>query len=212
MDDDTRSKAFEPFFTTKEQGKGTGLGLATVYGIMTQSEGHIAIETAPGRGTTFRLYFPRIDEAVPERPAIPAKPARQGTETILLVEDEAALRELVAHMLRERGHTVLEADCGATAVTIAERHPGAIDLLLSDVIMPGMGGRQVAREVTLRRPAIKVVFMSGYSNETLGSRGILDAGMTLLAKPFNGTALDHCLAQVLGDPVKAVAVAAPRMH
>jgi signal transduction histidine kinase len=213
MDADTRSKAFEPFFTTKDQGKGTGLGLATVYGIMKQSDGHIAIETAPGRGTTFRLYFPRVDAPVAERPAAAPEPERRGTETILLVEDEVALRELVASMLRERGHTVLEADCGATAVGVADRHPGVIDLLLSDVIMPGMSGRQVAREVTLRRPAIKVAFMSGYSNEALGARGILDPGTILLAKPFTGRALDRCLGDVLGEPSRAVALAIPAtMH
>ena len=116
MDADTRSHVFEPFFTTKAQGKGTGLGLATVYGIMKQSDGHIEIDSAPGRGTTFRLYFPRVDEPVEERPAAAPEPARRGTETILLVEDEEALRELVATMLRERGHTVLEADCGAAAL------------------------------------------------------------------------------------------------
>jgi signal transduction histidine kinase/CheY-like chemotaxis protein len=213
MDDDTRSHAFEPFFTTKDQGKGTGLGLSTVYGIMKQSEGHIAIETAPGRGTTFRLYFPRVDDPVTERPAIATEPARHGTETILLVEDEGTLRELVANMLRERGHTVLEADGAAAAMQIADRHPGVIDLLLSDVIMPGESGPQVAREVARRRPAIKVAFMSGYSNEALGARGILDPGTILLVKPFTGAALDSCLSQALGDSPKMVVLeAATTMH
>jgi signal transduction histidine kinase/ActR/RegA family two-component response regulator len=200
MSAETRSHAFEPFFTTKPQGQGTGLGLATVYGIMKQSDGHIQIESAPGRGTTFRLYFPRVDAAV-EAPLAPTlEPVRRGTETILLVEDEEALRDLVAQMLRERGHTVLEADRGGTALAVAYGHPGVIDLLLSDVVMPGMTGRQLAQEVTLRRPAIKVVFMSGYSDEALGARGILDPGTILLPKPFTGPELDRCLAEVLDDP------------
>ena len=205
MNAETLSHAFEPFFTTKAQGQGTGLGLSTVYGIMKQSDGHVEIDSAPGRGTTFRLYFPRVDEPVEDGPAAPAEPERHGTETILLVEDEEALRELVADMLRERGYTVLEADCGRAALEIADRHPGVIDLLLSDVVMPGMGGRQVAREVALRRPAIRVVFMSAHSDEALGARGILDPGTTLLEKPFTGDALDRCLAQVFARPEAAIA-------
>jgi signal transduction histidine kinase/ActR/RegA family two-component response regulator len=212
MDAETRSHVFEPFFTTKAQGKGTGLGLATVYGIMKQSDGHIEIDSAPGNGTTFRLYFPRIDQPVEQLQAATPEPERQGTETVLLVEDETALRELVARMLRKRGHTVLEADCGVTAVEIADRHPGVIDLLLSDVVMPGINGRQVAEEITVRRPTTKVVFMSGYSDEALGARGILDPGTTLLPKPFTGPALDRCLRQVLGDSPRLVsATARPRM-
>jgi signal transduction histidine kinase len=207
MDAVTQSHAFEPFFTTKDQGRGTGLGLATVYGIMKQSDGHIAIESAPGQGTTLRLYFPRVDEPAEERPAATPEPTRGGTETILLVEDEEALRALVASMLRERGHTVLEADCGAMALDVSDRHPGTIDLLLSDVIMPGMNGRQVAREIALRRPAIRVVYMSGYSDEALGARGILDPDTVLIAKPFTGGDLDRCLSLVLGDPPKVGATA-----
>jgi signal transduction histidine kinase/ActR/RegA family two-component response regulator len=205
MDTDTQSHVFEPFFTTKPQGQGTGLGLATVYGIVERSDGHIEIESAPGIGTTFRLYFPRVGEPVPEGLPAATDPARPGTETILLVEDEEALRQLVARMLHERGYTVLEADCGRAALEVANRHPGAIDILLTDVVMPGITGRQVAREVILRRPAIRVIFMSGYSDEALGTRGILDPNTTLLTKPFTGRGLDRCLAQALGDPPKAVA-------
>jgi CheY-like chemotaxis protein len=154
-----------------------------------------------------------VDDPVTERPAIATEPARHGTETILLVEDEGTLRELVANMLRERGHTVLEADGAAAAMQIADRHPGVIDLLLSDVIMPGESGPQVAREVARRRPAIKVAFMSGYSNEALGARGILDPGTILLVKPFTGAALDSCLSQALGDSPKMVVLeAATTMH
>jgi two-component system, cell cycle sensor histidine kinase and response regulator CckA len=213
MDALTQSHAFEPFFTTKAQGKGTGLGLATVYGIMKQSDGHTAMDSAPGRGTTLRLYFPRVDAPVEERPAAAPEPSRRGTETILVVEDEAALRELVASMLRERGHTVLEADCGRAALEASDRHLGIIDLLLSDVIMPGMNGRQVAREVSLRRPEIRVIFMSGHSDEALGARGILDPDTILLVKPFTGHDLDLCLGQVLGDPPKVVsATHQPPLH
>jgi signal transduction histidine kinase len=203
MDAETRSHLFEPFFTTKPQGQGTGLGLATVYGIMKQSDGHIEIDSAPGRGTTFRLYFPRVDEPAEERPAVAPEPQRHGTETILLVEDVEALRQLVGEMLRGRGYTVLEADCGRAALEIADRHPGVIDLLLTDLVMPGITGRQVAREVALRQPAIQVIFMSGYSDEALGARGMLDPGTILLTKPFTARALDRCLDRVLGDPLKA---------
>jgi two-component system cell cycle sensor histidine kinase/response regulator CckA len=204
MDAEVQSHVFEPFFTTKPQGQGTGLGLATVYGIVERSDGHIEIESTPGGGTTFRLYFPRVDEPVPDRLPAATDPARHGTETILLVEDEEALRELVARMLRERGYTVLEADCGRAALEVANRHAGVIDILLTDVVMPGITGRQVAREVIFRRPAIRVIFMSGYSDEALGARGILDPNTTLLTKPFTGRALDRCLAQVLGDPARVV--------
>jgi signal transduction histidine kinase/ActR/RegA family two-component response regulator len=202
MDAATKSHVFEPFFTTKAQGQGTGLGLATVYGIMERSDGSIEIESAPGKGSTFRLYFPQVHEPVEERVPASGEPARRGTETILLVEDELALREIVASMLRERGHTVLEADCGRAALEVAHRHTGVIDVLLTDVVMPGITGRQVAREVILQRPAIRVIFMSGYSDEALGARGILDPDTTLLTKPFTGRALDRCLAQVLGDVPK----------
>jgi CheY-like chemotaxis protein len=205
MDAEVQSHVFEPFFTTKAQGQGTGLGLATVYGIVERSDGHIEIESAPGRGTTFRLYFPRVGEPMTDRLPAATNPARQGTETILLVEDEAALRELVARMLRERGYTVLEADCGRSALEVADRHPGVIDVLLTDVVMPGITGRQVAREMIFGRPAIRVIFMSGYSDEDLGARGILDPNTTLLTKPFTGHGLDRCLAQALGDSPKAMA-------
>jgi signal transduction histidine kinase/ActR/RegA family two-component response regulator len=204
MDAEVQSHVFEPFFTTKAQGQGTGLGLATVYGIVERSDGYIEIDTAPGQGTTFRLYFPRAGGPLPERRASAPEAARRGTETILLVEDEEALRELVARMLLERGHTVLQADCGRSALDVSEGHPGTIDLLLTDVVMPGIGGRQVAREILLRRPETKVIFMSGYSDEALGARGILDPDCALLTKPFTGRALDRCLARVLGDPAAGV--------
>jgi CheY-like chemotaxis protein len=197
MDESVRSHLFEPFFTTKEQGKGTGLGLATVYGIVKQSEGYIDIDNALGQGTTFRLYFPRVDAPVEESAAAVPQASRAGTETVLLVEDEEALRDLVATMLRERGHTVLEADCGAAALEIARGHIGNIDLLLTDVIMPGITGRQVAREISRERPTIHVIFMSGHSDEALGARGVLDPGTVLLPKPFNGHELDTCLRLVL---------------
>ena len=208
MDDDTRSHAFEPFFTTKAQGKGTGLGLATVYGIMQQSGGHVTVQSAPGRGTTFKLYFPRVSEAAPDHPlAADADDARPGAETILLVEDEEALRALVAMMLRSRGYTVLEAESGSAAVEVSDGHGGVIDLMLTDVIMPGMNGRALARAIAARRPSMRVVFMSGYSDEALGTRGVLDEGTTLLAKPFTGAALDRCLARAFGEPPS---VPAPR--
>ena len=199
----TRSHMFEPFFTTKAQGKGTGLGLATVYGIVKQSDGHIEIDSAPGRGTTFRLYFPRVDAAGggSTAPALP-RPSRRGTETILLVEDEEALRELVAqHAARPGPHRPGGGSREHGALEVARRlrrhHRSPAD-------RRGHAGHQRAAGRARGHPPVgppcKVVFMSGYSDEALGARGILDPGTILLPKPFTSPELDRCLAQVLGDP------------
>ena len=187
MDADTQSHIFEPFFTTKGP-KGTGLGLSTVYGIIKQSLGYIWVESEVGRGTTFKIYLPRVASAG-ESAQIAANAQAQrvepGTETILLVEDEANLRYLARQYLEKQGYKVIEAADGAVAVQIAVAHESVIHLLLTDVIMPGMNGRELAQRITEIRPNVKVLYMSGYTENVIGHNGTLDAGIRLLQKPFN---------------------------
>jgi len=198
MDSETQSRIFEPFFTTKGP-KGTGLGLSTVYGIVKQSGGYIWVYSEPGKGTSFKIYFPRAVEAepVPAEPAAAVESAEQPRETILLVEDEGNLRRLTRHFLENQGYAVLEAADGAAAVQIAVAHQGTIHLLLTDVIMPGMNGRELAQRVSEIRPNIKVLYMSGYTENAIGHNGTLDAGVTLLQKPFNLQALKAKVREVL---------------
>jgi PAS domain S-box-containing protein len=189
MDTETQSHIFEPFFTTKGP-KGTGLGLSTVYGIIKQSGGYIWVQSEVGKGTTFRIYLPRI--AATGEPASPqvavtqeVRPVEPGTETILLVEDEANLRYLARQFLEKQGYKVIEAADGAVAMQIAVAHEGVIHLLLTDVIMPGMNGRELAQRISEIRPNVKVLYMSGYTENVVGHDGTLDAGVRLLQKPFN---------------------------
>jgi PAS domain S-box-containing protein len=198
MDAETQSHIFEPFFTTKGP-KGTGLGLSTVYGIVKQSGGYIWVYSEPGKGTAFKIYFPRAGQAEPvpaEQPAA-AESAEQPRETILLVEDEGNLRRLTRHFLENQGYTVLEAADGAAAVQIAVAHQGTIHLLLTDVIMPGMNGRELAQRVSEIRPNIKILYMSGYTENAIGHNGTLEAGVSLLQKPFNLQALKAKVREVL---------------
>ena len=188
MDERTRARIFEPFFTTKAAGQGTGLGLSTVYGIVTQHNGHIAVESEPGRGSTFRIYLPRVQEE-PEA-AARAEPAPvRGSGTILLVEDEQGVRELAREILEINGYTVLEAVSPGDALLIAERHTGPIRLILTDVVMPHMSGRELVERLLPLRPDMRVLYMSGYTDDAIANHGILHPGTRLLEKPFTPDAL-----------------------
>jgi PAS domain S-box-containing protein len=195
MDAATRERAFEPFFTTKEQGKGTGLGLSTVYGVVKQSGGYIDIESAPGKGTTFKIYLPLTAEALAiETAGSELKTTRRGNETILLVEDETSLLTLTQDTLQACGYTVLGAKDGEEALKTSREYDGLIDVLVTDVVMPGMGGRALAQQLSRERPDMSVVFMSGYSGHTYKDQWPVQSG-SFLAKPF--TRRDLC--QKVGD-------------
>ena len=198
MDAELQSHIFEPFFTTKEPGKGTGLGLATVYGIVKQSGGYIWVDSEVGTGTTFKIYLPRVDETrdltLPEQRA--SNYAR-SPQTVLLVEDEQSLRKLIRSTLVELGHSVLEARDAFEALEIAGKTPGAIDLLLTDVVMPGMSGRALATQLTGLRPGTRVLYMSGYTDGAVATHGVLESGITFLRKPFTRTELTERVDEVL---------------
>ncbi len=198
MDRDTIAHLFEPFFTTKEVGKGTGLGLATVYGIVKQSEGYVAVYSEPGQGTSFKIYLPRVaaDAAVTAPPAPVAEPPR-GTETVLVVEDEEAVRSLSRRALEAAGYTVLAAAAGPDALRLVERYGGPIHLLLTDVVMPGMSGRELAQQLGQRRPGLRVLYMSGYPGDAMVHRGALEPGTAFLQKPFLPEDLTRKVREVL---------------
>ena len=189
MEAETQARIFEPFFTTKEMGKGTGLGLATVYGVVKQSGGFIWVYSEVGHGTTFKIYLPRTTEAVGTDRPVSSVQLLRGTETVLLVEDEEALREFTATVLTQNGYTVLASERPDKAIDIAGQHHGPIHLLLTDVIMPGMNGQALAGSLVAIRPQIRVVYMSGYSGFT--HPGLLDSNIILLPKPFTREALLH---------------------
>jgi signal transduction histidine kinase len=197
MDAMTQARIFEPFFTTKPRGRGTGLGLATVYGIVRQSDGHVAVASAPGAGTTFRIYLPRVEAplAVATPPQAPA--ATAGSGTILLAEDERLVRVLARKVLEQAGYSVLVAEGGAQALELARGHNGVIDLLVTDVVMPEMSGRELVRRLLQERPAIRVLYMSGYSDEAVAQHGVLDVGTSFIAKPFTPTTLAAKVREVL---------------
>jgi len=197
MDAETRRRVFEPFFTTKETGKGTGLGLATVYGIIKQAGGDIWVYSEIGRGTTFKLYFPKVAEpASGLRDAGAAAP--RGAETILVVEDEPGVRELTTTMLKLLGYHVLAADSGAEALQIAKLHAGQIALAVTDVVMPNMSGAQLAAELRRTQPEIKIVFISGYTENAISQDGVLDEDVAFLGKPFSRESLARKMREVLG--------------
>ncbi len=201
MDRDTMSRIFEPFFTTKETGKGTGLGLASVYGIVRQSGGHIRVESAPGEGTTFSVYLPRAeDAAAPARPPEPVPAGGGGSETVLLVEDSDFVRALTHEILRLGGYRVLDASNGEEAIGLCRIHPGTIDLVLTDVVMPGMSGRELSERVKTLRPGIRVLYMSGYTDEAIARHGVLEPGMAFIEKPFTPDDLVRKVREILGAP------------
>jgi len=189
---------FEPFFTTKAPGEGTGLGLATVYGIVKQSGGHIGIASAPGAGTTVTIWLPSSDDAA-ETAAVSGRETAgsRGRETILLVEDEPDIRDFVGEVLKSRGYTVLEARDGEDALRVVEQHPEPLHLVLTDVVMPRLGGRELVTRLLARHPHLAVLYMSGYTDDALGARGVLEAGAILLAKPFTPQQLVAKVRQVL---------------
>ncbi|MGH7909408.1 MAG: ATP-binding protein, partial [Thermodesulfobacteriota bacterium] len=186
MNANTLAHCFEPFFTTKPKGQGTGLGLATVYGIVKQNDGEIHIASEPGQGTKVRIYLPRVEaRTMVAVPAPPPAVLRPGAETVLLAEDELGVRKLIREVLEQAGHTVLEAASGPAALQAAEGYAGAIQLLLTDVVMPEMSGPELASKLTTARPDLKVLYMSGYTEETMTQHGMLPSGITLLQKPFD---------------------------
>jgi len=189
MSPEVKAHLFEPFFTTKPAGLGTGLGLATVYGIVSQSGGHVHVESAPGRGSTFVVCLPRTPGAAAILPLEPAGDPRGGAETVLLVEDDRQVRGVVERALREAGYQVLAAASGAQALELVRGASGPPHLVVTDIVMPGMDGPTLARELRRLLPAIAVLFVSGYSEEAIERHGVLLAGAALLAKPFTTTAL-----------------------
>jgi PAS domain S-box-containing protein len=198
MDAETKARAFEPFFTTKEEGKGTGLGLSTVYGVVKQSGGYIDIDSAPGAGATFRIYLPGVDETIKSEKLTDSKAnSFSGNETILLAEDEESLRRLTRNTLEFCGYKVLEAKDGVEALEVSDRHAGPIDLLLTDIMMPEMGGRALAQELLRRRPNVRLVYMSGYTGEAVGTRGPVDPGSFFLPKPFTRETLTSKIREAL---------------
>jgi CheY-like chemotaxis protein len=203
MDSETQSHIFEPFFSTKGP-KGTGLGLSTVYGIVKQSEGYIWVYSERDKGTTFKIYLPRVtatgEPLVLEAP-MEAGRIDTGREVVLLVEDETTLRGLVRQYLQNQGYTVLEAHSGAAALRIASYYSGPIHLLLTDVIMPGMNGHELAQQISTSRPDAKVLYMSGYTENVIGHNGTLDPGVNLLQKPFTLPALKTRVREALDTPL-----------
>lgn len=185
MDEATRARIFDPFFSTKERGRGTGLGLSTVYGIVKQSQGHICVQSEPSHGSTFEIFLPRVAETgtAAYTPALRSQPA--GCETVLLVEDEQLVRLAARRILERHGYRVLEAQHGREALELCTRHEGAIDLMVTDVVMPQMNGRELARQLTGLRPTLKVIFVSGYADDVIAQYGPLDADMAFIQKPFS---------------------------
>ena len=203
MDQETQSHLFEPFFTTKEKGKGTGLGLSTVYGIVKQSGGNIWAYSELGRGTTFKIYLPMVTQAVKEKYARPERRriSARGAETILLVEDEKAVRMMIGKTLQSKGYAVLEAQHGQEALSICEDYSGPIHLMVTDVVMPLMSGKELAEQLAPQRPEMKVLYMSGYPDNSIVQHGVLEPGTEFLQKPFTLNTLEAKVREILDAPL-----------
>ena len=201
MDRATQERVFEPFFTTKEVGKGTGLGLSTVFGIAQQSGGSVWVESEVAKGTTFKVYFPRLDaDVIPEAPAL-APTALRGTETILLVEDQEQVRAVAHAILKRSGYRVIAAKHAAEAALLCDVHPEPIHLLLTDVVMPHISGAELAKRAVRARPELKVLYMSGYTDDSVVRHGILESEMAFLQKPFTPETLTRKVREVLNLPL-----------
>jgi CheY-like chemotaxis protein len=200
IDPANHARVFEPFFTTKEPGRGTGLGLSTVYGIVQQSGGHVTVDSAPGRGSTFTILLPRHLGA---EPSAASKADRRrlpgGTETLLLVEDEAAVRSSARRLLERQGYTVLEARHGADALRIVEESGRQIDLVVTDLVMPEMGGKELAERLRTYRPGLKVLFMSGYTEKAIAAGGVMPPNTGFVEKPFTVEQLMRRLREILDE-------------
>jgi two-component system, cell cycle sensor histidine kinase and response regulator CckA len=206
MDAETRSRIFEPFFTTKPIGKGTGLGLSTVYGLVQQSGGQISVSSEPGRGTTFRISLPRTEEQASEAEALSTETdACRGSEVVLLVDDEEAVRSLARRILKAKGYKVLEAGSGEDALERSRKHSGRIDLLLTDVVMPGRSGPEIAQVLSRERPDLKVLYVSGYTDDDTFTRGLLETGVSFLQKPFGLEILARRVRDILDETEKDLA-------
>ena len=198
MSDEVKAHIFEPFFTTKERGSGTGLGLATTYGAVKQAGGSIEVSSQVGIGTTFRIYLPRVEEEA-EKPANDNLPTDLpgGTETVLLVEDEDTVRNLCARILGDLGYKVMEARNGGEAIAGAQGYGERIDLLLTDVVMPGMSGGELATQMVLHHPEMKVLFTSGHTDDVIVHHGVLDEGVSFISKPYSSEGLARKIREVL---------------
>jgi CheY-like chemotaxis protein len=208
MDEDVKARLFEPFFTTKDRGQGTGLGLASVFGIVRQNGGHIEVHSELGQGTTLRAYLPRAtvsarevrrsaEAAEPRR--LKHEPQRRGTETVLLVEDDAPVRDMTMRVLESHGYRVLAAGDGLEALQIGQQHDGPIHLLLTDVVLPQMNGRELAEELLPGRPEMRVLYMSGYTDDAIAQHGVLAPGISFVAKPFSIEDLTRTVREVLAQ-------------
>ena len=198
MEAETQRHIFEPFFTTKEHGKGTGLGLATVYGIVKQNGGDVWVKSEPGRGARFEIYLPVVHEVVqPEAPPAAPHERAPGSETVLLVEDEKAVRDLARRVLEGRGYAVLVGADADQALELSRRHQGPIDILVTDVVMPGLSGPRLADVLLAERPSLKVLFTSGYAGEEIANRGVLPPETQLLQKPFTPRSLAQRVREIL---------------